>query len=202
MSILLCLTKEGIDTLPKTQTILYKKFIQMTITHFLKKENLLPSTSISNFTDLPHPYDQVIKELSQFAFLALQKDQLVFTLAELKAECPHLTPDNWDGLGLLKQTQYFKAQDGCDHESFHFLHYSIQEYMAAYYIASLSDDKLLSLLEETFWNVHYFDTWIMYVGMTEGKHHTYFHLLSLWQLFTSDQSVVNSKEIIKKIVKQ
>ena len=127
MSILLCLAKEGTDRLPKTQTILYKNFILMTITHFLNKHKLLSTTSVTNFTDLPHPYDQVIKELSQFAFLALQKDQLVFTLAEVKAGCPNLTPDNWDGLGLLKQTQYFKAQDGCDHESFHFLHYSIQE---------------------------------------------------------------------------
>ena len=178
MSILLCLAKKGIDTLPKTQTVLYKNFILMTITHFLNKDKLLPTTSITKFTDLPHPYDQLIKELSQFAFLALQKDQLVFTLAEVKAECPNLTPANWYGLGLLKSAKYFEAQDGCDHESFHFLHYSVQEYMAAYHIASLSGKKRLTLLEETFWNVRYFNTWIMYVGITGGKHHAFAHFLS------------------------
>ena len=199
MSILLCLTKEGIDTLPKTQTILYKNFIQMTITHFLNKGNLLPTTSITNFTDLPHPYDQAIKELSQFAFFALQKDQLVFTLAELKAECPHLTPHNWDGLGLLKCTQYFKAQDGCDHKSFHFLHYSIQEYMAAYYIATLSDDELLKLLQDTFWNVHYFNTWIMYVGITGGKHFIFAHFLSGYYLLVS-RWLFTPKSLSKKLL--
>ena len=178
MSILLCLAKEGIDMLPKSQTFLYKNFILMTITHFLNKDKLLLTTSVSQFTDLPPPYDQVVKELSQFAFLALQKDQLVFTLAEVKAECPNLTPANWYGLGLLKPAQYFKTQDGCDHESFHFLHYSIQEYMAAYYIASISGKNLLSLLEKTFWNVRYFNTWIMYVGITGGKHHTFTRFLS------------------------
>ena len=178
MSILLCLAKDRTDALPKTQTILYKNFILMTITHFLNKDKLLPTTSIAQFIDLPHPYDQILKELSQFAFFALRKDKLVFTLAEVKAECPNLTPANWYGLGLLKPARYFKARDGCDHESFHFLHYSIQEYMAAYYIASLSDKKLLSLLRETFWDVHYFNTWIMYVGITGGKHHVFAQFLS------------------------
>ena len=102
----------------------------------------------------------------------------MFTLAEVKAECPNLTPANWYGLGLLKPVQYFKAQDGCDHESFHFLHYSIQEYMAAYYIASLSSKMLSSLLEKTFWNAHYFNAWVMYVGITRGKHCAFNHFLS------------------------
>ena len=98
MSILFCLTEAGIDTLPKTQTMLYQKFIIMTIIHFLKKDNVTITASRCNLDDLPAPYDQIIKELSQFAFIALQKDQLVFTLAELKAKCPTLTPANWYGL--------------------------------------------------------------------------------------------------------
>ena len=193
MSILLCLTTEGIDALPKTQTNLYEKFILMTIIHFFKKDKIILPAIIS-FDDLPHPYDQVVKELSRFAFLALQKDQLVFTLAEVKAEYPNLTPANWYGLGLLKSAQYFKAQDGCDHESVHFLHYSIQEYMAAYYIASLSGKKLLSLLEETFWNVHYFNTWVLYVGITGGKKFEFTHFLSgnyfqIWSWWFETQSI-------------
>ena len=175
MSILLCLTEDGISALPENQTLLYQKFVLITIVHFLKKDKMAFNTSITDLDGLPHPYDQVVKELSQFAFLALQKDQLVFTLAEVKAEYPNLTPANWYGLGLLKQTQYF---NGCDHASFHFLHYSIQEYMAAYYIASLPNNELLSLLEETFWNVHYFNTWIMYVGITGGNHFIFTHFLS------------------------
>ena len=177
MSILLCLAKEGIDALPKTQTALYKKFILMTINHFLKLKLHL-TTPITQFVDLPNPYDQSFMELSYFAFLALVKNQLVFTLAEVKAEYPNLTPANWYGLGLLNRAQYFKPQDGCDHESFHFLHYSIQEYMAAYYITSLRSKKLLSLLEKTFWNVHYFNTWVMYVGITGGRKRTFTHFLS------------------------
>ena len=178
MSILLCLTEGGISTLPKTQTMLYQQFIVMTIVHFLKKDRIIFTTTPSTLHDLPSPYDQAIKELSQFAFLSLKEDQLVFTLAEVTAKYPNLTPANWYRLGLLKPAQYFKPQDACDHESFHFLHYSMQEYMAAYYIASLKNNKLLSLLKETFWNVRYFNTWVMYIGITGGRHFTFTHFLS------------------------
>ena len=198
MSILLCLTEAGINALPKTQTMLYQKFIIMTIIHFLRKDNVIFKATISSLDDLPAPYDQVIKELSEFAFIALQKDQLVFTLAEVKAKCPTLTPSNWYGLGLLKLAQYFKSQDACDHESFHFLHYSMQEYMAAYYIASLKDKELLSLLKETFWDVHYFNTWIMYVGITGGKKITFIQFLSGNQLLMSKW--LSGPKISNKIV--
>ena len=61
MSILLCLAKEGINTLPKTQTVLCKNFILMTIIHFLNKDKrklkLSDTTCVKQFTDLPHPYD-------------------------------------------------------------------------------------------------------------------------------------------------
>ena len=37
MTILLCLSEDGIDSLPKTQTDMYQKFIEMTIRRFIKK---------------------------------------------------------------------------------------------------------------------------------------------------------------------
>ena len=47
------------------------------------------------------PYDQAVKELSQFAFLTLQKDLIsALTEVEVKAACPTLITTNWCGLGL------------------------------------------------------------------------------------------------------
>ena len=169
MSILLCLAKKGIDTLPRTQTKLYKKFIVMTIVHFLKRlKNIeIATVEITELNNLPSPYDQVVKEIAHFAFLALQKGKLVFTRAEVTAACPNVTLDNWYGLGLLKPVHYFEPDNACDHESFHFLHFAIQEYMAAYYIASLKDSEQLNLLYDTFWEVHYINTWVMYSGIVD-----------------------------------
>ena len=49
MTILLCLAEDGIDTLPKTQTEMYKRFIKMTIVRFLKdmKNKRLLSVSLN-----------------------------------------------------------------------------------------------------------------------------------------------------------
>jgi len=178
MSILLSLTEDGVNALPKTQTKLFEKFVVMTVVHFLKKGRKVSTTSIASLNDIPDPYDRAIRELSQFAFLALQKDQLVFTLAEIKATCPNLNPSNWYSLGLLKSAHYFKPQDGCDHESFHFLHLAIQEYKAAYYITSLPDQRTLLILNNTFWNDRYFNTWMMYVSITGGTSFAFIHFLS------------------------
>ncbi|XP_065918725.1 NACHT, LRR and PYD domains-containing protein 14-like [Dysidea avara] len=167
MSILLCLIEGGVRTLPKTQTNLLKKFIVMTIVHFLNKTKGESITEITSLDELPATYNQAVKELSHFAFIALQEDKLVFTKAEVNKACPNLTPsNNWYILGLLIPVQYFKPQDSCHHNiSFHFLHLSIQEYLAAYHITYLSSDKRLTLLQDTFLDVHYANVWVMYFGI-------------------------------------
>ena len=166
MTILLCLVEDGIDRLPKTQTEMYKRFIETTIIRFIKKyEN---HDTIINIAELPHPYDKLLTELAKFAYKALKTDKIVFTLPEIKKGCPNLTmtSSNWNGLGLLKAVQCYSKEIGNDQVTLHFLHFSIQEYMAAWYISTLSDRKQIKLLQNTFWEHRYYNTWIMYVGIT------------------------------------
>ena len=98
MTILLCLSENGVNHLPKTQTEMYRKFIEMTVIRFLDRIGKnIPDSSIFNLQTLPHPHDKVFKELSQFAFEALKLDKLVFKLTEIQEICPSLTaiPTNW-----------------------------------------------------------------------------------------------------------
>ena len=178
MTILLCLAEDGIDALPKTQTDMYKNFIQMTIIRFIKKYK--GCTTVIEIADLPCPYDKVFVELANLAYKALEIDKIVFTIFEIKEGCPNLTmtPSNWNGLGLLKAAPYFSPQMGNDQVTFHFLHFSIQEYMAAWYISTLSDNKQIKLLQKTFWEHRYYNTWIMYVGITGGSSFALRHFLS------------------------
>ena len=178
MTILLCLAEDGIDTLPKTQTEMYKKFIKMTILRFFKRYK--KHTTVISITKLPHPHNKLFIELAKLAYEALNSDKIVFTLLEIKEACPHLTmtTSNWSGLGLLKAVQYFSVMIGDDQVTFHFLHFSIQEYMAAWYISTLSDNKQIKLLKKTFWSHRYYNTWIMYVGITSGSSFALRHFLS------------------------
>ena len=178
MTILFCLVEDGIDKLPKTQTDMYKKFIEMTILRFIQKIDTEVSKVITSIADLPHPHDKVFEELTRLAYNALKIDKIVFRLNEIKAVCPNLAriSTNWNGLGLLKAVQCFNAEIG--NVTFHFLHFSIQEYMAALYISTLSDNKQIELLKQTFWQHRYYNTWIMYVGITCGSLFALKHFLS------------------------
>ena len=178
MTILLCLAEDGIDKLPKTQTEMYKKFIKMTIVRFLKRYE--KHTTVISITELPHPHNKLFVELAKLAYEALNSDKIIFTLLEIKEACPNLTmtTSNWSGLGLLKAVQYFSVEMGNDQVTFHFLHFSIQEFMAAWYISTLSQGKQVELLKKTFWSHRYYNTWIMYVGITCGSSFALRHFLS------------------------
>ena len=168
-------TEVKVNSLPDTQTQMYEKFIKVTITRFLKKVSNEDFCSASEFSDLPEPHNKVFNELSKLAYDALVKDKIVFARDEIIKACPNLTMKsvNWNGLGLIKAAHYSD-----DSVSFHFLHFSVQEYMAAYYIALLPDNKQLKKLKSTFWSIRYFNTWIMYVGITQGEKLAWKHYLS------------------------
>ena len=148
---------------------------------------------------MPELYNKAFNEILYLAFNALTKDQIVFNLNdEIVESCPILKSGNCEGLGLLKVTEYV------NNVSFHFLHFSIQESLAAYYIASQSTSFQVQLLRDTFWNIHYFNTWIMYVGMTRGKKEAWRHFVSgnRFMLFTkvfNKSSKISKKYLNDKI---
>ena len=192
MTILLCLFEEGEHLshdpsnkgdigLPKTQTEMYEKFILMTITHFIKKANESFSCKYLEISKLPEPYNNILGELLHLAYNALKNDKIVFDLQDkFVRSCQVLKSGNLEGLGLLKVTEYASTT------SFHFLHFSIQEYLAAYYISLQPDDYQLQLLKDTFWDNRYFNTWIMYVGITGGEKLAWKHFISgnIFMFFT------------------
>ena len=190
-----------VNNLPDTQTEMYEKFIKITITRFLQKVSNEEFFFTSGFSVLPKPHNKVFNELSKLAYDALVKDQIVYTRDEIIEACPHLTmkSDNWNGLGLIKAAHYSD-----DSVSFHFLHFSVQEYMAAYYIALLPNNEQIKLLKSTFWDMHYFNTWIMYVGITHGESFAWKHYLSgnWFQLSTHLYKTSNiSKKLLQNKIK-
>ena len=96
--------------------------------------------SLSTFDALPADLQQSWWLLCEFAFQALEKDQLVFSLEELEAFFPEgLASDKWIlCFGLLQSAESIGFG-----MSFHFLHLTFQEYLAALHLARLSPDKQL-----------------------------------------------------------
>ena len=193
MNFLPWFVEEEINNSVKSQSDLVQRYINNNIMIVFKKKN------VTSLTDLPCAY-QVIKDLSQFAFTAVQKNKLTFTPDEILESCENHFQVNWQGLsfldiihelGLLNLIS-FEMQSVC-YEIYHFGHVAIQEYLAATYISFVPDSELLELLYGTFWTIRYFNVWIMYVGITGGKSSVFKSFLSGDQPFGTSCMSVSKK---------
>ena len=169
MTILLFLYKNKEERpLPTNSTGLYNLFICLTIcTHLLVKCKVTLNKEVEDISKFPQPYKNIITQLSKFAFKALGNKQLVFTLADIKEECPDI--DNvTNGFGLLQVVEY--AGRTCKTVFFNFIHLSIQEVLAAHHVTTLPPSEELSILQENFWNkAVYFNMFDIYVALTNGQ---------------------------------
>lgn len=147
--VLAYLYKQGF-TLPKNSAELYNYFICLTVCRHLAKHGHCLQGNITKLTDLPEPYNKIIQQLSKLSLEALNDDKLIFTFEEIKEAYPDITAilGAINGCGLLQAVEHFDFTGTT--MTINFLHFSIQEYLAAHYIANLPDDKELKIIEEKF----------------------------------------------------
>ena len=53
--------------------------------------------------------------------------------------------------------------------TFNFLHFTIQEFLAAHHITSLSPSKELKILKEKFWSDIHSNMFAIYISLTKGQ---------------------------------
>ena len=181
--VLVYLCKQGIP-LPKNSGELYNYFICLTVCRHLAKHGHHLQGSITELTaspklaDLPEPYNKIIQQLSKLSLKALNDDKLIFTLDEIKTTCPDITaiPGAIKDFGLLQAVEHFSLTGKT--VTFNFLHFSIQEYLAAHYIANLPADEELRIIEEKFWSAIHSNMFLLYVTLTKGQRPSFKHFLS------------------------
>jgi len=165
MTILLFLYKEK-TTFPTSSSDMYNFFICLTVCRHLTKSGKALEDEVTDLNGLPQPYSNVINQLSLFAFKALNKNQLVFSLAEIKKYCPAIA-DHPNGFGLLQAVEYVGITSKT--HSFNFIHFSVQEFLAAQYITSVKANEERSILEEYFWSDIHCNMFNFYVALTSGQ---------------------------------
>ena len=173
---LVYLYKQGY-CLPKNHAELYNYFICLTICRHLAKHGHRLQGNITKLTDLPAPYNKIIQQLSKLSLQALNDDKLIFTFEEIKASCPDMTaiPGAINGFGLLQAVEHFGFTGTTT--TINFLHFSIQEYLAAHHIANLPADEELKIIEEKFWSDIHFNMFSIYVSLTKGQRPSFKHFL-------------------------
>ena len=165
LTVLLYLFQQG--SLPKTLTEMNESFILHTIYRHLNKYGQTTSGVIDKLAKVPKPILDIVYNLSELAFKGLQKNKLVFTFDEIKEVCPYVdkTVGAISGFGLLQAVEHYPQKGARTTTSFNFLHYTMQEYLAALHVSNLPSEQQLSLMEKTFWDGHYNFMWMMFVGI-------------------------------------
>ena len=134
--VIIChLWRELEGDLPTTMTRLYTKIILNIINHNIRRISAYENTlNLQTFDDIPKTLQKSWWLLCEFAFQTLKKDQLVFSDEELKHFFPQGLSLGDDILcfGLL-QSSVASLVVGCG-RSYHFLHLTFQEYLAALYL--------------------------------------------------------------------
>ena len=177
MVILLYLYKLGIP-LPDNSTELYYHFICSTICRHLSKFGKSLTHPITVLTDLPDPYNKIIQQLSKLSLEALNNNKLIFTLDDVTAACPDIAaiPGAINGFGLLQAVQHFGLY--AKTMTLNFIHFTIQEFLAAHYISNLSPNEELKVIEAKFWNNIHSNMFSIYISLTKGQRSAFKKFLS------------------------
>ena len=172
LSVLLFLFQQG--NLPETLTEMNESFIVHTVYRHMEKHGML-TTCIVKLGDLPKDVHNIVYKLSRLAFEGLQMNQLVFTFNEIKQVCPEVDniPGALNGFGLLHAVQHYPVKGAGVTVSFNFLHLTMQEFLAAWYVSHCSIKEQKQLLKQSFMNTKSWDElsnsnarmWQMYVGI-------------------------------------
>ena len=161
------------NSLPDNSTQLYNHFICLTICRHLAKYGHPLDNTITDLTSLPDPCSKIIQQLSEFSLEALNNNKLVFTFDEIKVACPDIVaiPGAINGFGLLQAVQHFGLTGKT--MTFNFLHFTIQEFLAAHRLAGLSPRKELKILKEKFWSDIHSNMFAIYISLTKGQRPTF-----------------------------
>ena len=167
MTVLLWLYKQGV-VLPNNSTELYNYFICHTIRHHLAKHGIFLQDDFVDLSSLEEPYKLIMQRLAFLSYNALNKNKLTFTLDEIKTVCPQIDqiPGALNGFGLLQAVQHFVIKKIT---TLNFVHFSLQEFLAAYHVTYLPHYEEFCVLNESFMSGFYTNAFAIYVGMTKGQ---------------------------------
>ena len=167
LAILLYLFQQ--NALPETLTEMNESFIIHTIYRHLSKQRQLSYSRIEKITDLLEPEHTTLYQLAKLAYKGLCNNQLVFTYDEMKEVCTEIEKSDIHGFGLMQTVECYCQKGAGKSFSLNFLHFTMQEYLAALHVSSLPSEEQSSLIEKSFWNEQLNFMWIMYAGIVGPK---------------------------------
>uniref|UniRef100_A0A1X7U9X7 NACHT domain-containing protein n=3 Tax=Amphimedon queenslandica TaxID=400682 RepID=A0A1X7U9X7_AMPQE len=168
--VILVYCKEG-GNLPTTLTELYENFILQTIRRHVNKHDINPCT-LGSLSSLPSQLAKPLQEMCQLAYTNLANTTMTFHSHQLQLLSEAVKEDY---LGLMTTFREF------DEEKYQFLHLTIQEFLAAWWIAK-HKEKTEEVFKHHFDNDHFRMCLRFVAGLTHLEHESYQQYFNKQQL--------------------
>ena len=160
--------------LPTTLTELYAHILLNVIVRNVKRTNAETSLiALESFDDIPTANREMFWLTCAFAYNCLSEDQLVFTESKVASSLPQVldSSDKFLCLGLLQCARsLLPVGQGL---SFHFVHLTIQEFLAALHLVTLPNEEKLKVCEAHAVSCRFDMVWRFVFGLGCNKERSY-----------------------------
>ena len=157
-------------SLPNTITKLYTLLcLQLMLRHVNQRTaNEDETTSLTCLNHLPVEVEVPFKEICCIAYKTLIRDELVFTADMLHTK-------GIVGIGLLVMSTMHSSYGHS--KVYSFLHLTLHEFCAAWYISKLPTSEQSKCLKETYHLSRFYIVWQFYAGMTQLQNQDIFQMM-------------------------
>ena len=172
--VILVYYKEG-GHLPTTLTQLYDNFILQTIRRHveIKRMHDIDPHALGSLSSLPSQLAKPLQEICQIAYTNLAKTRMTFSSHQLQSPLSKAVKENY--LGLM--TTFMEYGE----KKYQFLHLSIQEFLAAWWIAK-HEKKTEEVFKDHFDDDHFRMCLRFVAGLTHLEHESYQQYFNKQQL--------------------
>ena len=153
--------------LPNTLTLLYETFILLTIKrHIKKRHSNIDHKRILSLNNLPSLLEQSFQEMCRLAYTSLKNESNKMTFSSDQLQDYSLSEvAKEDYLGLMTSFEDYE-------EWYQFIHLSIQEFLAAWWIAK-HEEKTEEVFKDHFDDDHFRMCLRFVAGLTHLEHESY-----------------------------
>ena len=167
------------EKLPKTLTELYEIFILQTIRRHVSKSKEFEPDSFDSLSSIPSEIEKLLQEMSKIAYTSLADRNMTFSTHQLQKSVANAFQKGC--LGLITT---FREHDEGKHQ---FLHLTIQEFLAAWWITKYETAE--ELFDHHFDHDHFKMCLRFVAGLTKLQNDSYKKYFNMKKLFLQCRTV-------------
>ena len=164
-AILILVYLEHNCTLPTTHYELLYQLLLCCINREVTTRHSQTLSTVSSLDDLPCDLKEQLDSICTLAYEGIMQNKVVFTQDELPSILPTPAQEDLPAMGVLQRVQWFSISSKT--MSYNFIHLSIQELLAAYYISKMEESEQVRVFQTLLGEPRFSAVLQFYAGFTK-----------------------------------